>query len=115
MVDDKKKEEIQKRVQHYLNEGILEKGNKEFVEFFLENAKKSLETAELLYEISTKEEMQKNMHYPNFDGLPLREKNLTLLGDTEKGLMDAIKNGKLLPENTKLKKEVSVRRFGIFI
>src|SRR3989338_9148090 len=69
MVDDKKKEEIQKRVQHYLNEGILEKGNKEFVEFFLENAKKSLETAELLYEISTKEEMQKNMHYPNFDGL----------------------------------------------
>ena len=45
-----------------------------------------------------------NSKYPDFDSMIPRDKNLTLLGDTEGALMDAIKNNKLLPDNKQLKK-----------
>lgn len=69
MLDEKKLKEIESRVKKYLDEEkIKTKQEKEFVEFFLSNAKKSLNCANALYDLSTKKEMQEETGYANFDG-----------------------------------------------
>ena len=69
MLDEKKLKESQSRIKQYLNEGIIKTKQKaEFVDFFLNNAEKSLNSANALYDLSTDESMQKRTGYFNFDG-----------------------------------------------
>jgi len=59
MLDKKKLKEIESRVKKYLDEGKIKiKQEKEFVEFFLSNAKKSLNCANVLFDLSTNKEIQ---------------------------------------------------------
>ncbi len=69
MLDEKKLREIQSRVKQYLDEGIVKtKQKKEFVDFFLSNADKSLNSANALYDLSTDKDMQEKTGYFDFDG-----------------------------------------------
>lgn len=69
MIDEKKLKEAESRVKHYLRDGdIVTKQQKEFVDFFLTNAKKSLRAANALYDLSTDTDMQQKTGYINFDG-----------------------------------------------
>jgi predicted N-acyltransferase len=69
MLDEKKLKETKSRVTNYLKEGVLKtKQEKDFVEFFLTNAKKSLKTANALYDLSTDKIIQEKIGYPDFDG-----------------------------------------------
>ncbi|MCK5283424.1 MAG: hypothetical protein KAK00_08525, partial [Nanoarchaeota archaeon] len=68
-LDEKKLKEAQSRVKHYLDDGIIKtKQQKEFVDFFLSNAKKSLKSANALYDLSTDKDMQEKTNYQDFDG-----------------------------------------------
>lgn len=69
MLDDKKLKEAESRVKQYLSdETIKTKQQKEFVDFFLINAEKSLNSANALYDLSTDKDMQQKTGYFNFDG-----------------------------------------------
>jgi len=69
MLDDKKLKEAQSRVKRYLDNGAIKtKQQKEFVDFFLSNAEKSLNSANALYDLSTDKDMQHKTGYVNFDG-----------------------------------------------
>jgi uncharacterized protein (UPF0332 family) len=69
MLDEKKLKEMQSRVKQYMDNGLIKtKQSREFVEFFLSNADKSLNSANALYDLSTDKEMQTKMGYINFDG-----------------------------------------------
>ncbi|MCF7872396.1 hypothetical protein K9L97_05165 [Candidatus Woesearchaeota archaeon] len=69
MLEEKKLKEIQSKVKNYLDEGIIKtKQKKEFVDFFLSNARKSLKCANALYDLSTDKELQSKANYSNFDG-----------------------------------------------
>ena len=69
MLDDKKIKEIEKRVTRFIQDGTITKEkNTEFVDFFLENARKSLQSAKLLYEVSVKQDLQTSTGFRNFDG-----------------------------------------------
>ncbi|MFH1210264.1 MAG: hypothetical protein V1663_05770 [archaeon] len=69
MINNKKLKEAESRVKQYLNKGIVKTNQqKEFVDFFLANAEKSLNSANALYDLSTDEDMQKKTGYINFDG-----------------------------------------------
>lgn len=69
MLNEKKLKEVESRVKTYLSEGTIEtKQNTEFVDFFLSNAEKSLNSANALFDLSTNKEMQKQTGYFNFDG-----------------------------------------------
>ena len=53
MLDEKRLKEAESRVKQYLNEGIIKtKQKREFVDFFLSNAEKSLNSANALYDLS---------------------------------------------------------------
>jgi len=69
MLDDKKIKEAELRVKQYLSEGVIKtKQQKEFVDFFLSNAEKSLNSANALYDLSTDKDMQQRTGYFDFDG-----------------------------------------------
>ena len=69
MLDEKKLKEITSRVKLYLDErNVLTNQKKEFVAFFLSNAKKSLNCASALYDLSIDSKMQDKTGYVNFDG-----------------------------------------------
>lgn len=69
MLDDKKLKEAHSRVKQYLDTGtIMTKQPAEFVDFFLTNAEKSLNSANALYDLSTDKDMQQKTGYINFDG-----------------------------------------------
>lgn len=69
MLDEKKLKEAESRIKHYLDDGIIKtKQQKEFVDFFLSNAEKSLNSANALYDLSTDKDMQQKTGYINFDG-----------------------------------------------
>ncbi len=69
MLDDKQLEQIKKRVTSYIQEGVITKeSNGKFVPFFITNAKNSLETARLVFTISTKKELQTTLGFSNFNG-----------------------------------------------
>src|SRR3989304_1222218 len=69
MLDDKKLREIKDRVPKYVKEGkIVIDRRKKFVEFFLINAKNSLNTANILFEASTNKQLQDQTGYPDFNG-----------------------------------------------
>lgn len=69
MLDDKKLKEAESRVKQYINDGTIKtKQHKEFVDFFLINAEKSLNSANALYDLSTDKDMQQKTGYSDFDG-----------------------------------------------
>jgi len=69
MLDEKRIDEIKRRVTGFIKERIIkrEKGKK-FVDFFLNNAENSLNSAKLLFEVSTKNELKNTTGFPNFNG-----------------------------------------------
>ncbi len=70
MIEDKKLKEAESRVKQYLSDEIIKtKQKKEFTDFFLANADKSLNSANALYDLSTDKNMQQKTGYINFDGL----------------------------------------------
>ena len=69
LIDDKKLKEAESRVKYYLREGIIKtKQKREFTDFFLANAEKSLTSANALYDLSTDDDMQQKTGYIDFDG-----------------------------------------------
>lgn len=69
MLDDKKLKEVQSRVKNYVSDGIIKtRGNKEFVDFFVNNSRDSLNSANALFDLSTDKGMQEKTGYHNFDG-----------------------------------------------
>ena len=69
MIDEKKLKESESRVKNYLREGIIKtKQEKEFTDFFLINAEKSLNSANALFDLSNDKDMQEKTGYINFDG-----------------------------------------------
>ena len=70
MVDASKIKESEFRLKEYISDGIIKtKENPRFVNFFLSNANKSLNSANALYDLSTDKKMQENTGYLDFDGL----------------------------------------------
>ena len=62
MLDDKKLKEIETRAKQYLQDEIVFKIRKpEYVDFFLENAKNAIDTAELLLKASTDKDFQEKI------------------------------------------------------
>jgi uncharacterized protein (UPF0332 family) len=69
MLDNKEIEIIKKNIKRYLNDNSIIKEKKgKFAEFFLSNAKNSLDSAKLLFEVSTKKDLQKITGFPDFNG-----------------------------------------------
>ena len=69
MLDEKNLKRIENRVKQFLREGVIKtKQPKEHVDFFLNNAKNSLETAQAIYELSTNEEYQNHIGYKGLNG-----------------------------------------------
>jgi len=69
MLDEKKLKQIESRVKNFIvDETIKTKQPREFVIFFLNNAQKSLNSANALYDLSTNKEIQDNLGYKDFDG-----------------------------------------------
>lgn len=69
MLDEKKLLESKKRFKQYLDDGLITTKNKsEFVDFFILNADNSLNSANLLYDLSINKEMQTKTGYLNFNG-----------------------------------------------
>lgn len=69
MLDSKKVTESKKRVEQALERGELAKEKSgRFVSFFQENSQRSFEAAQLLYNVSTQEEMKKSVGFPVFNG-----------------------------------------------
>jgi uncharacterized protein (UPF0332 family) len=64
LIDKKRIEQADRNVKGYLSDGLIKTGEKEhkkYVQFFLDQAEKSLRTATLLHEISTNEATKKAM------------------------------------------------------
>ncbi len=71
MLENKELETIKKNVENLMKEDkiIVNKQEKgKFTSFFLENSKKSFDSAKLLMEVSNKPDIQEKLGYPNFDG-----------------------------------------------
>lgn len=69
MLDKKRIDKIKRRVTNFIKEGVIKKEKeKKFVNFFLNNAKNSLNSAKLLFEVSTKNELKDTTGFPNFNG-----------------------------------------------
>lgn len=69
MLDEKQLEHLRKRVTLYIQEGVITKESTgKFVPFFITNAKNSLETARLVYTVSTKKELQAPLGFSDFNG-----------------------------------------------
>ncbi len=69
MLDNKQLEQIKKRVTSYIQERVITKESSgKFVPFFMTNAKNSLDTARLVFTVSTKKELQTTVGFSNFNG-----------------------------------------------
>lgn len=69
MLDNKKLEQIKKRIKRFLDEGIIsKKKNDLYVNFFLENSINSLETADALFKLSTELSSSEKLGFVNFNG-----------------------------------------------
>ncbi len=69
MLDEKRIDEIKKRVSNFIKEGTIRKEREnKFVEFFLNNAKNSLDSAKLLFDVSTKNDLKNSLGTPDFNG-----------------------------------------------
>ena len=71
MLDNKEIEIIRREVENLIKQDkiTINKSSKgKFTDFFLENARKSFDSAKVLMEISTSQKLQETLGYPNFDG-----------------------------------------------
>lgn len=70
MLDEKRINEIKKRVADFIRDGTIkkEKEGTKFVDFFLNNAKNSLDSAKLLFRISTEDKLKNMLGFPDFNG-----------------------------------------------
>ena len=69
MLDEKKVKESKKRVEQMLKSGeIVKEKDGKFVEFFLDNAKKSFDSARLLFAVSTENGLRKATGFQDFNG-----------------------------------------------
>ena len=69
MLDDKKIRELQKRVSNFISEGTIKKEDPgRYVDFFLTNAKNSLDSAKLLLNASTQTNIQRLAGLQDFNG-----------------------------------------------
>ena len=69
MLDEKRINSIRKRIASFVKEGIIKRVKEiKFVEFFLNNSKNSLDSAKLLFEISTKNNLKKRLGFLDFNG-----------------------------------------------
>lgn len=69
MLDEKRIKEIEGRAKNFLSDGTIQKTKKiEYVDFFLENARKSLQSASLLYAGTTNKDLQETYGFEDFDG-----------------------------------------------
>ncbi len=70
MIDEKQVEEVKYRFKQYLQEKLVSKTTpNEFTVFFLNNSGDSLETAQVLFKISTETSLQQSLNLSNFNGL----------------------------------------------
>ena len=70
MLDNKEIEIIKRSVKRFTAENIIwREKNSKFVDFFLNNAKDSLNSSKLLFKASTNKELQNSSGFPNFNGL----------------------------------------------
>jgi len=69
-LDNKKIEEIRKLVPKLINDGIVSKKEeyKNLTDFFRENSEDSLNSAQLLYKVSTSSKLQDSTGFPNLKG-----------------------------------------------
>lgn len=68
-LDEKRLDEIKANVQGYIKNSVfIKEKDYRFVDFFLKNSKNSLETAKLLFEVSTKQNLKEYLGVPDFDG-----------------------------------------------
>jgi uncharacterized protein (UPF0332 family) len=69
MLDNKKREELQKRVREYLKDGTIRKQKDSFhITFFLNNAKTSLDTARLLLRLTKEDDLKKMLGADGYNG-----------------------------------------------
>lgn len=69
MPEDKKIEEANKNAIKSINSGtILKTKDSKYVDFFIKNAKDSLDSAKVLFDISTNEKTKNTLGMPNFNG-----------------------------------------------
>ncbi len=69
MLDEKSISEIRKRMERHLKEGLIVKEKDvRFVQFFLDNARNSLESANLLYEASVNQKVRNSLGLSGFNG-----------------------------------------------
>ncbi len=68
MLDEKKINEIKSRIPSYIRDGIIKKDKVSFTEFLLNNAKNSLDSAKLLFEASTNNDLKDSLGFPDFNG-----------------------------------------------
>jgi hypothetical protein len=64
MIDEKRIEEAKKNVKRYIADGLLKVNDKEiknFIDFYLKNSETSLQTASLLFQISTDEKLKEEL------------------------------------------------------
>ncbi len=69
MLDEKFVNISKKKVETFLKEGIIRREKeKKFIQFFLNNAKNSLEAAKVLFETSTNNKLKSNLGLVDFNG-----------------------------------------------
>ena len=71
MLDNKDLDKIKREIENLINQNkiIVEKNTKgKFTDFFLENSRKSFDSAKALMDISTNQKLQETLGYSNFDG-----------------------------------------------
>ena len=70
MLDKNKLKQSQNKIRQFINEGIIQsKQPVEHTEFFMKNADDAIDSAKLLFEVSTNKEKQKTLGLTNFNGL----------------------------------------------
>ena len=70
MSDELKIAEIRKNVEMLIKDGeILKQKEPKFVQFFMKNSYDSLESAKLLFKVSTDRKIAENLNQPDFNGL----------------------------------------------
>ncbi|MFC1774952.1 hypothetical protein ACFLZN_01405 [Nanoarchaeota archaeon] len=68
MLDNKKIQQIKNQVQRYLRDGLIKmEKQKQFIPFFLNNAKNSLDTARLLFKVTNDEKLRDDLGFPELD------------------------------------------------
>ncbi len=69
MLDEKKIRESKKRIEDLLKKGdIVKEKDGKYIEFFLNNSKLSFDSARLLFQVSTRQDLKKTTGFADFNG-----------------------------------------------